>query len=126
MGIDARELTVFSGRIAAPRGTFVFGDIVRGRLFVADVAAMKKADDGIPQTVAAVEEIQLYVRGANGTRTYVTLRELIERTMGATVTRADLHISRSRDGELFITSRQDGTIRMLGPDSVDTASSAPR
>ena len=67
-----------------------------GRLFVADVAAMKKADDGMPQTVAAVEEIQLYVRGANGNRTYVTLRELVERTMGATVTRADLHISRSR------------------------------
>ena len=117
----------YHGRIAALRGTFVFGDIVRGRLFVADVAAMKKADDGIPQTVAAVEEIQLYVRGANGTRTYVTLRELIERTMGATVTRADLQISRSRDGELFITSRQDGTIRMLGPDSATTAtSSAPR
>jgi hypothetical protein len=30
--------------------------------------------------------------------------------------RADLHISQSRDGELFITSRQDGTIRMLVPD----------
>ena len=29
------------------------------------------------------------------------------------VTRADLHIGRSRDGELFITSRQDGMIRML-------------
>ena len=33
------------------------------------------------------------------------------------MTRADLHISRSRDGELFITSRQDGMIRMLVPDS---------
>jgi hypothetical protein len=33
--------------------------------------------------------------------------------MGTTVDRADMHISRSRDGELFITSRQDGTIRML-------------
>ena len=77
--------------------------------------------------MAVVEEIQLYVRGANGNRTYVTLRELIERTMGATVTRADLQISRSRDGELFITSRQDGTIRMLGPDSAATATpSAPR
>ena len=87
----------------------------RGRLFAADLAAMKKADDGIPQTVAPVEEIQLYVRDASGNRTYVTLRELIEATNGATVTRADLHISRSRDGELFITSRQDGMIRMLVP-----------
>jgi len=37
--------------------------------------------------------------------------------MGASMTRADLHISRSGDGELFVTSRQDGMIRMLVPDS---------
>jgi hypothetical protein len=107
----------YHGRIAALRGKFVFGDIARGRLFAADLAAMKKADDGIPQTVAPVEEIQLYVRGASGNRVYVSLRELVEQTMGATMTRADLHVSRSRDGELFITSRQDGVIRMLVPDS---------
>ncbi|OFW27301.1 MAG: hypothetical protein A3H97_16475 [Acidobacteria bacterium RIFCSPLOWO2_02_FULL_65_29] len=113
----------YYGRITALRGKFVFGDITRGRLFAADLAAMKKADDGIPQTVAPVEEIQLYVRDASGTRVYVTLRELIERAMGATMTRADLHISRSRDGELFITSRQDGVIRMLVPDSGGAATS---
>ncbi len=107
----------YHGRIPALRGKFVFGDIVRGRLFAADLVAMKEADDGIPQTVAPVEEIQLYVRDASGNRTYVTLRELVEAAMGATVTRADLLISRSRDGELFITSRQDGIIRMLVPDS---------
>ena len=75
----------YHGRIAALRGKFVFGDIQRGRLFAADLAAMKKADDGIPQTVAPVEEIQLYVRDASGNRTYVTLQELVEQTMGATV-----------------------------------------
>jgi hypothetical protein len=107
----------YHGRIPALRGKFVFGDIQRGRLFAADLSAMKKADDGIPQTVAPVEEIQLYVRDARGSRVYVSLRDLVERTMGASVTRADLHISRSRDGELFITSRQDGMIRMLVPDS---------
>jgi hypothetical protein len=57
------------------------------------------------------------VRDTGGNRTYVTFRELIEATNGATVPRADLHISRSRDGELFMTSRQDGMIRMLVPDS---------
>ena len=126
---DGQSVTggfAYYGRIAALRGKFVFGDIVRGRLFAADVAAMKKADDGIPQTVAPVEEIQLYVRDASGNRTYVTLRELIEATNGATVTRADLHISRSRDGELFITSRQDGTIRMLVPDSTGGPTAAAR
>jgi hypothetical protein len=30
-------------------------------VFVADLAAMK-ADDGIPQTVAPIEEVQLYTR----------------------------------------------------------------
>ncbi len=116
----------YHGRIPGLRGKFVFGDIVRGRVFVADLAAMKKSDDGIPQTVAPVEEVQLYVRDASGNRTDVTFRELIESTNGATVTRADLHISSSGDGELFITSRQDGMIRMLVPDSSGTAASADR
>jgi hypothetical protein len=102
---------------------FVFGDVVRGRVF-ADLAAMKKADDGIPQTVAPIEEVQLYIRDASGRRTDVTFREIIEATNGATAARADLHFSRSRDGELFITSRQDGMIRMLVPDSGGPPSSA--
>ena len=107
----------YYGVIPALRGKFVFGDVQRGRLFAADVAAMKKADDGIPQTVAPVEEIQLFTRNSRGQRVYVSLRELIEKTMGFLAPRGDLHISRSRDGELFITSRQDGTIRMLVPES---------
>ena len=106
----------YRGRIPALQGKFVFGDIVRGRLFAADLAAMKKADDGIPETVASVEEVQLYVSGVNGSRTYVTFRELIEAVNGTTATRADLHLSRTRDGELLLTSRQDGMIRMLVPD----------
>ena len=106
----------YHGRIAALRGKFVFGDVQRGRVFAADLAAMKKADDGIPQTVAPVEEIQLYMRDASGNRVYASFRELVERTMGASLARADLHISRSRDGELFLTSRQDGMIRTLVPD----------
>ncbi len=104
----------YNGTIPALRGKFVFGDINRGRVFVADTAAMKKADDGIPQTVAPIEEIQLYRRDAGGRAgSNVTFKELVEKTMGTTLTRADLHISRSRDGELFLTSRQDGWIRML-------------
>jgi len=115
---DGQAITggfAYYGRIQALRGKFVFGDITRGRLFAADIAAMKKADDGIPRTVAPVEEIQLYVPGANGTRTFTSFRELVEKTMGATMARADLHISRTGDGELLLTSRQDGMIRMLVP-----------
>ena len=105
----------YHGRIPALNGKFVFGDIVSGRVFVSDVAAMKKADDGIPRTVAPIEELQLFVHDASGKRVDVTFKELIEKTMGATVARTDLRISRSRDGELFLTSRQDGMIRMLVP-----------
>ena len=107
----------YRGRIAALRGKFVFGDIQNGRVFAAEVAELKKADDGVPQTVAAIEEIQLYVRDANGNRMGVSMRDLVDRTMGASIARADLHISEARDGELLLTSRQDGTIRMLVADS---------
>jgi hypothetical protein len=107
----------YHGRIAALQGKFVFGDIYTGRVFVSDLAAMKKADDGIPQTVAPVEEIQLYVRDAGGKRVDVSFNDLIAKAMGKPAPRADLHIGQSRDGELFLTSRQDGMIRMLVPDS---------
>jgi hypothetical protein len=107
----------YYGKIEALRGKFVFGDVQRGRLFAADLDALKKADDGIPSTVAPIEEIQLYVRDTSGNRVYVSFRELVERTMGASLTRADLHLSRSRDGELFVTSRQDGMVRMLVADA---------
>jgi hypothetical protein len=105
----------YYGKIAALRGKFIFGDINRGRVFAADIAAMKKADDGIPRTVAPVEEVQLYRRNSSGNKVYTSFKELVENTMGAGLTRADLHISRSGDGELFLTSRQDGWIRMLVP-----------
>ena len=103
----------YHGRIAALRGKYVFGDIHGGRIFVADLAAMKKADDGIPRTVAPIEEVQLYEQGAGGNRVNVSMQELIDRKMGSNIARADLFISQTRDGELLITSRQDGTIRML-------------
>jgi glucose/sorbosone dehydrogenase len=118
---EGRSVTdgfAYHGRIAALTGKFVFGDIWAGRVFAADLAAMKKAAaDGIPGKVAPIEEIQLYVRDASGKRVDVSLKQLAEKTMGKDLPRADLHISRSRDGELFLHSRQDGVIRMLVPDS---------
>jgi hypothetical protein len=116
----------YQGRIAALTGKFVFGDIQNGRLFAVDVAAMKKADDGIPQTVASIEEIQLYVRDGTGTPIGVSMRELVDRTMGGSISRVDLHIARTGDGELLLTSRQDGTIRMLVPDSSSGAARGSR
>jgi hypothetical protein len=121
---EGRSVTdgfAYHGRIAALRGKFVFGDIQTGRVFVSDLAAMKKADDGIPQTVAPIEEVQLYIRDASGKRVDVSMRDLVQKSMGKSLPRADLHISRTRDGEIFLTSRQDGMIRMLVPDEAGTA-----
>jgi hypothetical protein len=117
---EGRAITggfAYHGRIAALRDKFVFGDIQNGRLFAADLAELKKADDGIPQTVATIEEIQLYVRDAAGRRVGVSMQQLVEQTMSGSLPRVDLHIARTGDGELLLTSRQDGTIRMLMPDS---------
>ena len=116
----------YHGRIAALRGKFVFGDIQNGRLFATDLSALKNADDGIPQTVAPIEEIQLYVRDASGNRVGVSMRELVDQAMGGSIARVDLHISRTGDGELLLTSRQDGTIRMLVPDSSARATAGRR
>ena len=115
-GIAITNGFAYRGSIPALRGKFVFGDIQRGRLFAADIDAMHAADDGVPRTVAPVEEIQLYVRDAAGRRTNITLWDLIEQALGRPVVRADLLLSLSRDGEIFVTSRQDGMIRMLVPD----------
>ncbi len=125
-GIAVTDGFAYHGRIAALRGKFVFGDIQNGRLFATDLAEMKKADDGIPQTVAAIEEIQLYVRSASGTRVGVSMRELVDQAMGGSISRVDLHLSRTGDGELLLTSRQDGVIRMLVPDSSTPATGANR
>jgi hypothetical protein len=123
-GVAVTDGFAYHGRIAALRGKFIFGDIQRGRVFAADLAALKKADDGIPQTVAPIEEVQLYVRDASGKRVDVTFQALVDKTMGAAISRADLHIGRTRDGELLLTSRQDGTIRMLVPDGGGTSTTA--
>ena len=113
-GIAITNGFAYRGSVAELQGKFVFDDIQRGRVFAADVSDLKAADDGIPQTVAGIEEVQIYVRNADGSTRDVTLWELVEETMGRTVSRADLHISEGRDGEIFVTSRQDGVIRMLG------------
>jgi len=68
--------------------------------------------------------VQLYVRDTSGKRVDVTFQELVNKTMGAAISRADLHIGRTRDGELLLTSRQDGTIRMLVADDGSTGTTA--
>jgi len=106
---------VYHGGIDALQGKFVFGDLSVGRVFAADVAALKAADDGVPATVAPIEEIQLFVRDPQGNETDVSFPDLIERANGQPANRADMHLGQNGDGEIFLTSRQDGMIRRLVP-----------
>src|SRR5215831_3948582 len=81
---EGRSVTdgfAYYGKIPQLKGKFVFGDINKGRVFVADLAAMKKADDGIPQTVAPIEEVQLYIKDASGKRVDVSFQDLVDKTM---------------------------------------------
>jgi hypothetical protein len=105
----------YHGEIEALAGKFVFGDVSVGRVFAADVAALKAADDQVPVTVAAIEEIQLFIRNPDGSETDVSFPELVERTLGEPASRSDLHLGQSAAGEIFLSSRQDGMIRMLVP-----------
>jgi hypothetical protein len=116
-GVAITGAFAYHGRIEALRGKLIFGDVNRGRLFAADLAAVKAADDGVPETVAPIEEIQLYVRGPSGQRIYTSFRELVEGTLGTSLSRTDLHLGIDRNGEIFLTSRQDGMIRQLVADS---------
>jgi len=104
----------YRGSASELQGKFIFGDIQRGRIFATDLAEMKAADDGIPETVAEIEEIQLYQIDEYGNRRNIDFWNLIEQTLGTSISRADLQISEGFDGEIFITSRQDGVIRVLG------------
>jgi hypothetical protein len=73
-GCSATDGFAYHGRIAALAESW-FSAIFRADAYCFRVAAMKKkADQGIPQTVAPIEEVQLCVRNANGKRVAVSFR----------------------------------------------------
>ena len=52
---------VYRGQaIPALRGKFVFGDLTTGRLFFSDLAEMLAANDGNPDTMAAIHELNVF------------------------------------------------------------------
>jgi hypothetical protein len=50
------------------------------------------------------------VRDGQGRRVEVSFQDLVDESLGEPVSRADLHLSRTHDGEIFLTSRQDGVV----------------
>jgi hypothetical protein len=76
--------------------------------------------------VASIEEIQLLVRQPNGAMAEMSFKELVEKAMGGPLMRADLHVHRAADGELLLSSRQDGWIRTLAAPDAPARTSAQR
>ena len=97
------------GGIPELEGQLVFGDIVTGQLWYADVADLETADDGDPATTAQVYELNLR-RGGMPT----TLLDLVRDALGNPgVPRTDLRLARDLSGNLYVTTKRDGFIRQL-------------
>lgn len=82
--------------VGALNGKFVFGDIVNGRVFVADVADIRS------KPRAEVQELRLCINGVEK-----TLRELVGQG------RIDLRLGRDEKGELYLLTKRDGKVRKL-------------
>jgi hypothetical protein len=94
------------------QGKFIFGDIVNGRMFVADVDAIKSVDITEPTGTALVKSLQLYTTSPTGVETDVTLQQLVGSS------RADLRLGIDSQGEIYIMTKTDGFIRKLVSDFV--------
>ncbi len=115
------------------RGKYVFTDISTGRLWYADYQEMLKADDGNPDTFAAMHEIHVRWDDPNdspdaGKKVYESMYPIAMaayRARGgkdpdlpgrATVSgsgRADAQFAVDAAGELYIFSKTDGMIRIV-------------
>jgi hypothetical protein len=116
---------VYNGKaIPALRGKYLFSDITTGRIWYADYKEMLAADDGNPDTQAAMHEVK--VRWNN--QVYDTMWPITEKEYQArggkdpdlpgrgTVSgdgRSDARFAIDGAGELYIYSKSDGMIRAV-------------
>ena len=110
--------------VPALRGKYVFSDISTGRLWWADFNEMVAADDGNPQTMAAMHEIRIRWNG----QVYDTMFPIVEaayharggkaphlpgRALISGDGRADAQFAVDGAGELYVVTKSDGTIRAV-------------
>ena len=116
---------LYRGRnIPELRGKYVFSDISTGRLWYVDYQELLKADDGNPDTMAPMHEIQLRWNKEVFPSMYPIVQIAYHERGGkdrdlpgrATVSgdgRADAHLAVDAEGELYIFSKSDGMIRAV-------------
>ena len=120
---------VYRGKaFPALRGKFIFGDITTGRIWYAELKDMLAADDGDPKTMAPIHEVKiLWDRPAGGKELYSSMSPItgagyhsrggksehlpgFARVAGS---RSDIRFCMDGQGELYILSKSDGTIRAV-------------
>jgi hypothetical protein len=116
---------LYRGRlIAALRGKYVFTDISTGRIWWADYREMLAADDGKPETMAAMHAIKLRWNGqvydsmfAIAEAAYRARGGQSEHLPGLALVsgagRADAHVGVDAAGELYILTKSDGVLRLV-------------
>jgi hypothetical protein len=125
---------VYNGKmIPALRGKYVFTDLTTGRIWYADYKAMLAADDGKPETTAALHEVRLLWNDPHdspdaGKKVYDSMFPIVEaayHTRGGKSPklpgrddlimkgRADVRFSIDANGELYLYSKGDGVIRAV-------------
>jgi mono/diheme cytochrome c family protein len=120
---------VYRGRaVPALQRKLVFGDITTGRVWYADLADVLAADDGKPETVAAIHEMDAGLR---------RLTEEAYRRRGgkgdalpgtAAVSgrgRVDFRFAVDNAGEAYILTKSDGMIRKVVGARITTTAPAP-
>lgn len=117
-------------KLPALRGKFIFGDLLSGRIWVADVADMIAADDGKAETVAPYREVR--VRWRDPALPAGSAPALLETMRPMTVAaydarkqhdaagrtakapgRVDIRFAMGAAGEIYITTKADGMIRQV-------------
>lgn len=103
-------------RIPALKGTLVFGDITTGRIWYAYMKDILAADDGNPQTMAPLHELNAGIRALS--------EQAYQRRGGkgpvlpgrgavAGAGRIDLRLAEDSNGELYVLTKGDGMIRTM-------------
>lgn len=119
---------VYRGKIAVLRGKYIFGDITTGHIWYVKYDEMLAADDGNPNTMAPMHEVQIaWDKPQGGAEQYSTMAPITETAYHArggkeaglpgraviSGGRSDIRFCMDKEGELYILSKSDGMIRAV-------------
>lgn len=110
-GVAVNGGFVYRGEIAELQGRYLFTDLVRGWVLSAEADQMAR-NDGAVEDLASIEEMRVFVDGAE-----TTFQELVGDK------RVDLRFGADADGELYLVSKASGKIwKVTGARTIDAPS----